>query len=87
MQKPEFQGSVCTSTSGKSPRTMSAVPSVLALSITWTRVGPASSGCRRSDSRHARTCSRAPVDTTITISSSGAPGSGYGVAGLTPWLG
>ena len=44
MQKPEFQPRRSSSTSGKSSRIVSAVPSVLALSTTWTAIGPIVSG-------------------------------------------
>ncbi len=72
MQNPAFQGSDWSRTSGNPSRIISGVPSELALSTTWTTIGPDSSECLRSDSRQRRTCSRAPVDTTITISSSGS---------------
>ena len=54
---------------------------VLALSTTWVTIGPDSSGCWRSDSRQARTCSRAPSETTITISSRGSAAWGAVLAG------
>ncbi len=40
MQKPEFQSSASSLTKGNSARTMSAVPSALALSTTHTLISP-----------------------------------------------
>src|SRR4051794_18126390 len=70
MQKPEFHGSACSTTSGNSSRTISGVPSVLALSTTCTAIA-LDGAFSRSDARHARSRSRAPVEETTTTSRSG----------------
>src|SRR4051812_39218628 len=70
-QKPEFQSSACSTTSGYSSRTISGVPSVLALSTTCTSISALDGGLSRRDARHARSRSRAPVEETMTTSRPG----------------
>src|SRR4051812_41257611 len=70
-QKPEFQSSAWRATSGYSSRTISGVPSLLALSTTCTSISAVEGGFARRDARHARSSSRAPVEETITTSRPG----------------
>src|SRR3954470_10534865 len=71
MQNPLFQPISRRSTAGNSSRTISAVPSPLALSTRCTCIGARVNGCSSSERRHARTSSRPPVAVTITIWSTG----------------